>query len=276
MKIRIAVIGLIALFPSLVLAQNLTFSRSMKVGDWGTDVEMLQVVLNSDVRTQVAESGPGSKGAETSYFGLRTRDALRRYQELHASEVLVPAGLSQGTGYFGPATRAFVNAQGTNLSAKSQGGSYKDAHKDFVSSSPVGTTGATSGVGAKPTAKPLTAEDILPGFTKAVSVASSTSALRPRITGTSPAKVTNGTQVTIMGTNFSTTSNKIFSFFGPPIDIASTDGTSLTFVYHFTTNINDALKSTDAKKLFAPVGTSEIFQIATDYGVASARFTLDI
>ena len=72
------------------------------------DVVQLQQYLNAHGFV-VAKSGTGSPGHETTYFGKATRAALIKFQEAHAADILAPSGLTQGTGYFGPGTRAFVN-----------------------------------------------------------------------------------------------------------------------------------------------------------------------
>ncbi len=85
------------------------FARDLKLGMSGRDVYMLQVILNSR-GVLIASSGPGSPGAETEYFGELTKQAVVRFQEMYASEILIPAGLNAGTGFVGPSTRAKLSA----------------------------------------------------------------------------------------------------------------------------------------------------------------------
>ena len=85
------------------------FSRDLRVGDSGRDVYELQVFLNKDHDTRLANHGPGSPGSETHYFGQITRNAVIRFQQKYAEDILHPLGLRSGTGYFGPSTRAKVN-----------------------------------------------------------------------------------------------------------------------------------------------------------------------
>jgi hypothetical protein len=84
------------------------FLKNLVYRDTNLDVLKLQQYLNAH-GFALAESGAGSLGQETDYFGSLTYTALVNFQNAHASEILAPVGLTQGTGYFGPATRAFVN-----------------------------------------------------------------------------------------------------------------------------------------------------------------------
>jgi hypothetical protein len=84
------------------------FTRNLHFQMIGADVKELQKYLNSRGFV-VAQIGVGSPGKETNYFGTLTKAALIKFQEAYATEILIPAGLIKGTGYFGPSTRAFVN-----------------------------------------------------------------------------------------------------------------------------------------------------------------------
>ena len=83
------------------------FTRNLKVGDTGADVKLLQQFLNTHGFI-IASTGSGSPSHETTRFGALTRKALIRFQEAHASDILTPAGLTKGTGYFGAATRSYI------------------------------------------------------------------------------------------------------------------------------------------------------------------------
>ncbi|MBI4079810.1 peptidoglycan-binding protein [Candidatus Kaiserbacteria bacterium] len=77
------------------------FTRNLQVGSTGADVKALQVWLNTH-GYQVAVSGPGSPGNETTMFGKATKAAVAKFQAAN--------GITPAVGYFGPKTRAAVNA----------------------------------------------------------------------------------------------------------------------------------------------------------------------
>lgn len=85
------------------------FSTNLKKGNDSPEVRYLQIVLNSDPETRVAEDGDGSPGRETTTFGSLTESAVIKFQEKYADEILEPLGLSEGTGIVGQRTRTKLN-----------------------------------------------------------------------------------------------------------------------------------------------------------------------
>ena len=80
------------------------FGRSLTVGSVGEDVRELQKILNAEGFT-ITASGSGAPGSESTYFGLKTKLALIKYQNFYRADI----GITTGTGYFGPATMKFIN-----------------------------------------------------------------------------------------------------------------------------------------------------------------------
>ena len=76
------------------------FLTNHQLYDRGADIRSLQEFFNTH-GFLIAQSGPGSSGNETSFFGLATFQALKDFQAAH--------GLPS-TGFFGPLTRAAINS----------------------------------------------------------------------------------------------------------------------------------------------------------------------
>lgn len=81
---------------------------NLKLGDENSTVKTLQEILNQAGYT-IANSGPGSAGNETEYFGSLTREALRRFQ---CDKGIICSGDESTTGYglVGPRTRTALTS----------------------------------------------------------------------------------------------------------------------------------------------------------------------
>lgn len=79
------------------------WARDLQLGDEGEDVRILQKFLNSIPGIVVANTGPGSRGLESTFFGFGTQRALIKFQEMHLQD--------SATGYFGSMTKDVIRNQ---------------------------------------------------------------------------------------------------------------------------------------------------------------------
>ncbi len=114
--------ALLARFPSAIAASEPSplattesktcvlsgVQRTLRAGAVGEEVRALQRFLNC-AGFPVAATGAGSPGNETTLFSVKTYNALVKYQEAHAADVLTPLGLTRGTGVLGELTRKRAN-----------------------------------------------------------------------------------------------------------------------------------------------------------------------
>ncbi len=115
-----------------------TFSSNLTLGSSGADVMNLQKVLNMSADTQVASSGAGSSGYETSKFGPLTKAAVIKFQKKKG----VPA-----TGFVGPLTRGQLNSMASSSSTSSSTTNTTTTTTTTTSTVP----GCTSTAGFSPT-----------------------------------------------------------------------------------------------------------------------------
>jgi peptidoglycan hydrolase-like protein with peptidoglycan-binding domain len=84
---------------------KLSITRPLYLNVSGEDVRSLQRFLNANGFV-IASSGPGSPGNESTFFGVKTEDAVKKYQ---CSRGIICSGY--GYGAVGPQTRARLNAE---------------------------------------------------------------------------------------------------------------------------------------------------------------------
>jgi peptidoglycan hydrolase-like protein with peptidoglycan-binding domain len=92
--------------PNVIVPKKL--SQELSLGTRSLEVTTLQRFLNSK-GYNITRVGPGSPGLETDYFGPATKDAVMRFQNVYANDVLIPVGLSQSNGFVGPDTIRLIN-----------------------------------------------------------------------------------------------------------------------------------------------------------------------
>ncbi len=90
--------------------EDFIFERELKEGMEGDDVKYLEMILNADPDTMIAETGPGSPGEEAGSFSGLVTSAVMTFQRKYASEILEPAGLILSSGVVDEYTRDKLNS----------------------------------------------------------------------------------------------------------------------------------------------------------------------
>ncbi len=147
-------------------------TKNLFQGIKDSEVIILQKFLNSYPDTVVSSEGSGSLGNETDYFGIKTKEAVIKFQNKYASEVLAPAGLITGTGYVGSFTRQKIN------SILSTAVSNPSVTKTTVTTIPLSINISTT------------------------TSATTTLTTTPKITKISPSILNDGDELTIYGSGF--------------------------------------------------------------------------
>lgn len=86
------------------------FEKNLDEGMEDVDVKYLQIILNADPETKVADTGPGSPGEENTSYDFKTKQAVKSFQRKYAEETLSPAGLILSTGVVDEYTRDKLNS----------------------------------------------------------------------------------------------------------------------------------------------------------------------
>jgi len=97
-----------------------TFTKDLKEGVVSTDVKYLQITLNADPDTRVANSGAGSPGQETNKFGPATKRGVSAFQNKYARELPAGTSFAGESGFVGPITREKLNAINAQLFGKKE------------------------------------------------------------------------------------------------------------------------------------------------------------
>lgn len=148
MKIRFRNYGFLLFFLTNILffaqspiikSETMLLNRHLELGAKGPDVFILQTILNKSEETKIANSGPGSPGFETDYFGILTKKAVERFQNIYKSEILFPSNLLNPTGYVGEATLRKLNSVFLSDPTNGHNEDIKiiKEDKNFVSKNPV-------------------------------------------------------------------------------------------------------------------------------------------
>ncbi|HPI24732.1 MAG TPA: IPT/TIG domain-containing protein [Candidatus Paceibacterota bacterium] len=207
-----------------LVSAGFVFEKIVTEGEEDPSIKNLQIILNQDSRTQVAKVGAGAPGAETSFFGARTRGALARFQRLN--------GISGEYGFVGRKTRLALNKKlaesyfaETAASEDKLTDQLAKTQKTFVFRLPSDIRGNVTRLADKksPYIKRLEETE------KSESKKSQVVAGKPKITSLSPARGAYGVMVKIKGENFTATGNTIYTGYSVLKNVSSPDKETLTF-----------------------------------------------
>jgi peptidoglycan hydrolase-like protein with peptidoglycan-binding domain len=223
-KINLFILLFLCFGISGVAVASTPLTKNLYKGIQDEEVRSLQKFLNTSSDTIVSDTGLGSLGNETDYFGDKTKNAVARFQNKYASEILTPIGLYAGTGYVGSITRQKINSllgvtPSTFVTNNSNSVSVSTSAKDKIKAIVMPVLNRIFGVSSSSTT------------TATTSVASNTTSGVPKITKITPEVLMDGGVMTIYGSGF-TQNNRVFISIEPPdkyVNIKSTkDGTNIS------------------------------------------------
>lgn len=255
------------------------FNANLKYGQTiSPDVTYLQRFLNMAPSTRIAETGAGSNSQLTSYFGLKTKSAVMRFQSLYGNEVLAPAGLSAPTGFVGEFTRRKMNSLLALSPDSTSPSAYQTAGSPNIPQAPQQPAQTTyqalqqsqastpqwwqqqQAVAQQAGAAPLT--DYTPQVMRFDEQQAAAGALRPELTGMSPAVVTSGEQIiTITGRNFDA-HPILFGNLGTAAATSTNNGQTITFALKDFSDYQRA-------KIYYSSTTQDFFVQVVNAGLAS-------
>ena len=246
------------------------FNKDLKIGDNSEDVKFLQKFLNKNPTTKISSSGTGSSGNETDFFGQLTKNAVIKFQEMYASDVLQPFGLKSGTGFVGTATRLKLNSllEADNRLSESVIADNSSLSK-YSSKSSQSSRNSSKSAGLE-VKKPLVViKNSAESSSKVFSSSSSENSTTVRAYSTSEYQVSPGKTLVLEGEGFTPKSNTVHLGENNSIpDLnASENGTKISFVIPkdlplgkysiWVTNANGISKS-EAIKIYIVVTNSPL------------------
>jgi hypothetical protein len=141
-------------------ACSLLLSRNLSLGSTGSDVLALQKFLNRDEETKVALYNYGSPGYETTYYGVRTKEAIEKFQNKYRSaQVMVNGIVDSGTRVQLAALCKNINGETTTpvQTTNSASASRSSEHDSAIA---LGDTGIVYGVSVSANNMKQTVESI--------------------------------------------------------------------------------------------------------------------
>lgn len=150
---RYAAVGLVTVLlfftwqlSSVAAAENCKFTRDLEVGVDGEDVRCLQKYLN-EAGFQLAATGPGAPGSETTLFRDGTKAAVIKWQSAN--------NISPASGYFGPLSKAkyieLSDDSGSGSSSGSSGKSVEEQRAEILARIAALQSGSTNQTATTPT-----------------------------------------------------------------------------------------------------------------------------
>ncbi len=100
---------ILASFPRIPSDFRFAETTPIRYEDYGKEVFYMQIILNADPQTRLAESGIGSPGKEVKRFGNITKNAVKKFQEKYKEEILHPWGITEPTGIAAIQTQKKLN-----------------------------------------------------------------------------------------------------------------------------------------------------------------------
>lgn len=86
------------------------FERELKLGSTGEDVTRLQKTLNACPELGLSQTGPGSPGRETSTYGERTVEGVKKFQLKFKAELITGQNLTDPSGILDTLTRTKLSS----------------------------------------------------------------------------------------------------------------------------------------------------------------------